>query len=334
MSKENPLVSNFRGLDKLQEAMDELQLIVNDNGIRHTLGAETNELTIDDQSIPQLGISIGLPVDRQRKLDAVNGAGIEADKVDLVLVAEDPFLKERACIFSGPFDDVPFEEEIYRRGARRVKALENTREGIRIYASLILNSSIAPLAGRPHRQGTKLATLDFRIKGYPVSGVIDPRPLSDEIIKRFGLSRKTQLFVDITGDLTGTESVPDTVTVYVDPKLLSALMTRRSGIEYEFVATNLAIVAMQQIAYCLSNELAQDKSFVWDDDERPILALMRDRLNEVARVGESKLTKDSTVEMLRDSPNVAASLLTGLSNFNRDARNLVFGASIQEDDIT
>jgi hypothetical protein len=115
------------------------------------------------------------------------------------------------------------------------------------------------------------------------------------------------------------------LTVHVDGDLLKALKARRNDLAHDFVSAELAINALQQLAFSLSRELSLDPKFEWGDEEIPVLEFMHGKLSEVSRVGHRRPSRAETVSLLRDEPNTAAALITGLLDFTRDARRLVSG---------
>ena len=327
MSTENPLVSNFLGVSSFQKLTEKISLVVNDNGTETTLNFEDDlSSDHDPKSVPRLGLTLIIDFTRSEIQEAAKIADLSVDDLSLVVVAEDPFLKERDCIFSGRIPDDQAEIKLCTRGGNRPRSLLNSREGLRIEVVIILATPLEPKIGRPFRVGTRLGGLKFRVTSYPESGGISPVELTDEVREEHGLSKKTQLFVFQSDELLGAESLGDVITVYVEPRLLGSLKAARTGIEYDFVAAGLAVSAIQQIAYLLSAELNTQSDFHWGDTEEPVLAFIHQKLQDVSRVGKSKPTKDETIKLLKEEPQVVASLMTGLLDFTRDARRLLDGS--------
>lgn len=326
MSTENPIISNFIGLQGLQGALEKITLVVNDNGSVSVMSAEFDRNdNFDPASISRLGLTLNIGIDEPSLVAASEEARLQVEDIKLAVVAEDPFLKERDLIY---FEDVSAnlgEIKLYSRGGIRPRSMLNSSEGLRIEVYLVLGENIEILPGRPYREGTKLAGLKFRLTSYPEAGGITLHELTEIVRNDNGLSKKTQLFVEKSGELLGSSSLGEAITVYAESKLLHALRGARSGLEYSFIATGLAIHTTQQIAYMLSSELNADPSFVWGDEEQAVLSFIHQKLNEVTRVGKPKPSKDEAVRLLREEPQTVVALITALHDYAKDARNLLGG---------
>ena len=323
MSTENPRISNFVGLEQLAALMDEFKLEVSDRDQKTALDSTENRLTCDEAAIPKVGLRVVCPPNRHDFAPAAELAHLTADQVSLMVVAEDAFLKERAVLAEFPVAELEEGFELVGRGKPRHRALLNSREGISLELALVLNTELTPQPGRPRRLGTKLATTNFKVKGDPASGGINPVELTDEVIKEKNLSRKTHLYLSISDDLLTAASLTEAITVYANKDLINALKLRRTGTASEFVGTYLAVNALQQLVFALSSEIHALGSNPEINEDAPILTFVQDKLNEVRRVGAEELSPSETIDLLRDNPREAAAVLTGLSNYSKDARKLV-----------
>ena len=330
MSTENPRISNFKGVEKLAQILTDASLVLSDGGEPQTLTTEFNEWRCNPDSIPVLSITLHPALSPPILENAVAEADLKIEDLDLVVISEDPFLKERHIIFAEPLANAPQEVALATRAGRRHRSLSNSTEGLRIEALVVLRETIEIKPGRPHRAGTKLAQAYFRVKGYPESSGISPIELTTEIRQKHGLSRKTQMFVETTDELLEASSLSEAVWVYVDEDLLKALRTRRSGREYDFVSAGLAINALQHLTFALSAELIEKPDFHWGDTQYPVLEFVHQKLNEVARMGEPRPSRDKMLEMLRNEPGTVSALLTGLLDFTKDARKLV---SVSDEEV-
>ena len=326
MNTENPIVSSFEGLEGFQKLVEGVHLLVSDGSQTYTLVAGDNSLNeLDQRAIPKLGLRLNLNFDFDALQKAASLGNLEDVEISLVVMAEDPFLKERDCLFFGTFPDVSGEIVLSSRGSSRPRSLQNSREGLRIEVLLVLATPIEPLPGRPFRVGAKLASQSFRITTYPETAGLPPVELTDEVRREHGLSKKSLIFVEPVEELLGSESLAESVIIHIDGRVLEALRAARSGPAYQFVATGLAISAIQQIVYLLSVELNSEPDFEWGVGNEAVLSFIHSKLLEVKRIGKEKPSREDSVALLRDRPHVAASLMTGLLDYTSDARKLLDG---------
>ena len=327
MSTENPIISSFENLDEIRNLFLETRLVVSDGGTVKELDAVEDIFECDPTDIPRLGISLKLPCDGRAFESSATSAKIPLNALEIVVITEDAFLKERDIVTRQTLADSPSNVVVKTVGARRERSLQNSREGVRLTAAIILSRPLDLLPGRPHRLGTKVAGIEFRIRPLPSSGGINPIPLSKETRERHGLTRTTQSFVELNDDLLQADDISTAVRVHIDEELLNALSRRRSGPETEVVQTNLAVTALQQIVFGLSRELNMNTEFDWNETPAPILEFLHSKLQELSRQGphKTKISREEMIKLIRDNPNTVASLVSGLGNLTRISRLLVSG---------
>ena len=98
MSTENPIISNFDGLEALDDLMSRLRLHV-----RFALGSEPERLEpgstirISAHDFRKVAVELACDWDTGELAAAAAQAHISPDELALVAVAEDSFLKERTA---------------------------------------------------------------------------------------------------------------------------------------------------------------------------------------------------------------------------------------------
>jgi len=314
MSTENPRISNFIGLEHFDALFTKVGLGVFDGQQWSKLNHESDKLECAQELIPYVGLQIENKVTLAEWSSAAALAGLESADLDLIVVAEDPFLKQRDVLLRRPLGE--FEELVELAGfeKRRSPSLMNSKSGLSIEAAIILRSGIEPRPGRPHRAGTRLTSMIFRVRSHPDAGGINPLPLTPEIISDNKLNTKTEIWVQQNGSLLNADVLKEAFKIYVSYDLLAALTLRRSGPEHDYIGSVLAVTACQQIALLLSGELSQDPTFQWlEEDERPVLSFILEKVNEGKPNGQDDYDRLTLVKLLREEPTLAASFMTVLA---------------------
>jgi hypothetical protein len=322
--------TNFIGLDDLGRIGEEVVIRASFGDDVWELSAESNRLQCPSDIVSDLGFDLLLPASFGEIGAACDAAGIDPDKVSVILIGEDGFLKERSQLLESTLAEIGNERRVVGEGERRPRTMMNSLQGFALELSFILGEEGEAGPGRPHRWGTKLYSRIFTVKPYSDPDGLSPVELTKEVIQDYHLSQRTQVFVEVKEALLESDSIDDALTIHLDSKLLRGIKARRTGLEYDYLTTSLAINALQQVVFELSKELGEDSGREAAADLPPVLAMVVARLQEVRRIGAKTMSADQAIELIATEPQVAAALLTGLQGMTPDARKLIKDAGDSE----
>lgn len=325
MSTENPVIGSFKGLGPLEVLLQEVTLKI--AGF-DTLTPATPVLRCDSSSIPDLALTLRPEFADGDLAEALRFADLEPQEIEVVVSSEDSFLKQRDVLLRIPGGEgIGAEYPLTNSDSERPRSLQNPNEGLKIQVAVVLDTALEPASERPYRKGTKLAGVDFRVKPYTGLGSIQPVPLTDEVGKEHGLSKKTQLFIVAQDEILASGSLEDLVTVYVEEGLLQLLKRERSDSSFRYVADGVVIDLLQQLTLMASRDMAAAGSTLdlanLEEEGSAVVEQIQDILGEVKRVGvKGKPSFTETARMIRDEPFVVCALISAIRDFTSDARNL------------
>jgi hypothetical protein len=326
VSTENPVIPNFDGLEGFTELASRLRLHV-----RVALAADPEEL--------EPGSTIRLPSFDFRKVGVelvhdwtdgeIAGAAAQAHLadplIDVVVIAEDGFLKERTIVAGPtPGSDFPDRSQLAPYNGERPAAMQNSERGFSLVVYLVLASEREPKPFQPHRKGTILASAQFQVRSTRDTGGLDPRPLTVDKIIDFELSENSVLYVHCDDDMVTLEHLEGQLEVYVNEALLAAASHQRSD-ERDAVMNGLAIEAMGQVVHQVSREL--ETIVPPEGDGSAVLRMIR---RSLAAAGVKK-SSDEVVQLVRDDPFRVTGLLSGLDRRAQRLLSVVAGDDEEED---
>jgi len=326
VSTENPIIRNFDGLEGLEELASRLRLKV-----RVALGIDPTELEpgstlrLPAHDLRKVGLELAGGWELAELEDAAAAADIALGDVAAVVVAEDGFLKERRVVL-GPVPAIELlaEPRLAGYSAERDVVLQNSERGFSIEVHFILVEERPPRPYRPHRKGTILASARFAVRSTRDSGGIDPRPLTEEKIEEFGLSKRSVLFLDHDGPLVQLEHLDGSLDVYINEELLAAASHHR-GNDRDAVIGGLAAEAMCQLVYIIHQELQDTEPPT--GDRSAVLRMVRRSLADV----DVRLTLPEVAEYVKNKPAVVAGLLSGVDRRAQRLLSIVAGIEDEQD---
>ena len=329
MSTENPVIPNFDGLQGFEELASRLRLHV-----RVALAAEPEQL--------EPGMTIRLPSFDFRKVGIelvhdwtdgeVDAAAAQANltdaQIDVIAIAEDGFLKERTIVAgpkSGP--DFPSRASLAPYNGERTAAMQNSERGFALGVHLVLASEREPKPFQPHRKGTILASAHFQVRSTRDTGGLDPKPLTEDKISEFKLSKHSVLYVHCDDDMVTLEHLEGELEVYINEALLAAASHQRTD-ERDAVMNGLAIEALGQLVHRVSREL--ETIVPPEGDGSAVLRMIRRSLADAG----VKNSADEVVELVRDDPFRVVGLLSGLDHRAQRLLSVVAGDEEREEEDT
>ena len=318
--------TNFNGLEKFQEMVESISLSVS---VPQRAPEEVKpdiRYTASDEDFRSLGIKLQIPWTLKDAEAVCKSVGIKVDEASLVVVAEDPLLKERKVLLEAGLPDLEAEHTLVQTAASRDRVLLNRRTGFDLSINLILSKEIAPKAGFPHRLGTLLgsAFIDFRADGNGLG--FNPKPLDTTKAEELGIPSSTVLFVETKEDLNIAIKLDGAVDIYIKESIYNKISKSGISIEGRAVADALAVNAAQQFVYLTSRSLQEDES---PSSEAAAINLI---LGWMRKAGLKK-EHSEIIEMIKNQPElIAAWLSSGKSsdNFERLLDSLTDNAEGEE----
>jgi hypothetical protein len=329
VSTENPVIANFDGLEGFEELASRLRLHV-----RVTLAADPEQLEPESTiRLPSYDFrKIGVELVHDWTDDEFAGAAAQAHLVDasieVVVIAEDGFLKERTIV-AGPTSGSDFASscQLAPYNGERPAAMQNSERGFVVGAYLVLGSEREPTPYQPHRKGTILASAQFQVRSTRDTGGLDPKPLTDDVINAFGLAKHTVLYVHCDDDMVSLQHLEGQLEVYINEALLIAASHQRTD-ERDAVMNGLAIEAMGQLVHRVSREL--ETVVPPKGDGSAVLRMIR---RSLADAGVKK-SPGEVVELVRDEPFRAVGLLSGLDHRAQRLLSVVAGNEERDEEDT
>jgi hypothetical protein len=318
MSTETPVIRNFKGLEHLENFVSKLRLILNQGFGQQVVLEPDDTRTVMPGDLRDLGISLKCEVSSVDLLAAIGHAQLQASDVDLVVIAEGRFLKDREILMK--VNSLSFEESLglVPWKGPRPDALLDRRHGFDVHINFVLNKHIDHQPLRPRRLGTVLAGTTFAVRPNKLGSGFVPRPLTDEV-RGDRLPKGTVLWVEQLGDLFTSESLDEAVTIYIDEELHSDIGRLRSP-EAKMLQTKLAIEALGQIVYLASLELATRD--VTGDDEQSVLGkFLHTQLQNVG--GFKVATCRDALLRIKSDPSLVCAQLTAQHRYKQMIRSFL-----------
>jgi hypothetical protein len=160
--------------------------------------------------------------------DLVDLKEVDDSNVELIIVASSSYLKKtevlRRCRVSS-FSSLESEMQLFS------PIFECIHHGWEIIVVLVLSKNQVPKVGLPWRKGTWLAKVHFTVAN-PVEGIgFTPRPLTEEVRKRFSLHPQTTRYsANVDGvSVMDCSSLDEAIEYYVDEDLMIQLSSNPSS---------------------------------------------------------------------------------------------------------
>jgi len=319
MSAESRVLRNFKGLESIETLSESFVLSV-DQGYGQVveLGKDNTQL-VSPSDLRELGLRLKGDFDLTSLLAAIGEIGVTAVDVDLVVIAENNFLKDRTILYRKPSLEVEPIIRLFDRGQERENSLLDKRHGFKISVFFVLNKQLPTVAFRPRRLGTILASTSFTIRVNRIGNGLIPKPLTEEVLKRAELPKGSMLWVEQTNLFFDSTSLDDAVTIYIDEEIhsdLGRLRTRESRV----IQTEFALMSLAQIVLLVGAELGSRE--ITDEDCETIFGeflfaqvkkVLKDKAGDVRQV----------LDQIKANPSRVAALITAQMDFKRKLRALL-----------
>lgn len=324
MSYETKSMSNFSGVDQLQETLNDLKLLIAEpGGDKHELNVG-ERIELLTPVIREIAIAHSWGVDLTKINKAIEKTKIPAADVWFVAIAENRKMKLRETVFQCDFSDLNKvrDASYVDLGVSRSKALMSRRDGFDLAVFLVLGRELQPGALKPYRFGTILASVSYEIRPARLGNGIRPRPLTPEVAELHMLADKTVLFVDQRSDLLSANNLDDAVAIYVDEELLRIIGTNRSS-ESKVIQRDLVIDSLKQLVFMMSRELAQNPN-TGDLPDSAVIDVFEFQLSKILPK-RKRFDRQELIKKIEDSPAVIASMFSNLDSHRSSIVKLIVG---------
>ena len=319
MSAESRILRNFNGLKLIEDLTNSFVLFV-DQGYGQVVELEKDSTQfVSPSDLREVGLRLKGNFDLTSLLTAIGEIKIAASDVDLVVIAENGFLKDRTVIYHRSGLEIEPEIQLFKREQERKNTLLDKRHGFRISVYFVLNKKMPTVAFRPRRLGTILASTSFNVRVNRLGNGLVPKPLTEEVLKRADLPKGSILWVEQSELFFEATSLDDAVTIYIDEEIhsdLGRLRTRESRV----IQTEFALMSLAQIVLLVGAELSNRE--VKNDDCESIFGDFL--FVQVKKVLKNNVTEVKQVlDQIKANPSRVAALITAQMDFKRKLRSLL-----------
>lgn len=310
---ERPSVKPFAGLELLQGLLDQVQLELRSKGLDVKRIEAGSGFRAEHQEIRELGLALTFDSwDPKAVAGAVNVSGLPLEDIEVVVISDGQFLRNRFVHSRTPIAKINAALPIAAQDGKRPESLEDRRHGFDVICQILLarnQHNTVPL--RPAQAGTILAEIEFGIKPVPNGIGLNPKPLTDEVRKKFGLSNKTELFVNAEPGLLEAREIQDNIQVYIHEDIYRLVSTQKDKLVAKYLLA-AGLNALEQVVYLISAELkdASDSDLAeYAESLPPIVSLIH---FHVEALKQDDLREEAKLLVaLRDRPSRVAAVLSG-----------------------
>lgn len=322
MSTESPAIRNYNGLEGLEELLHNTQLRINlGYGSVQMLGSG-ERVSLMPSEIRTVGLSLCLQCEVSEFGTAVSLASLKLSEVDLVVIAENGFLKDRYVLLQRHLDELDETIELVAHNRLREHALLDKKHGFTIQVYLVLNKEIEHLPFRPRRLGTILAQESFSISPSKIGQGLRPKPMTSDVIALHELKKGSLLYVYAEGSLLDAETLDDAISVYIDEDIFNSLGVTRTP-DSKLLQTIFAIDTLGQLAYLISGELNGLEGIRLELEESVVVVFMVEQLQKI--LGKNVLSAERVVHLLKSEPQKVAALLSGAKGIQSSLKSWIIG---------
>jgi hypothetical protein len=310
---ERPTVKPYVGLDRLQELLQRIQLELRSKGFDVKRIEAGEGFRAEHHEIRELGLALTFDAwDKEAIASAVDASGLAPEDIEIVVISDAQFLRNRCVHIRTPITGIKAALPIAAQDGKRHESLEDRRHGFDIVCQLVLTRNqrnVVPL--RPNQAGTILAEVEFSVTPVPNGIGLNPKPLTDEVRDKFGLSNKTELFVNAESGLLEAKDIQDNIQVYLHKDIYRLVSTQRDKIVAKYLLA-AGLNALEQVVYLVAAELkdaSESDIAEYAEDLPPIVSLIHFHVNALKQA--DLRDEKSLLAALRDRPTKVAAVLSG-----------------------
>ena len=339
MALENRDVRPFIDLHEVQQWLEEnvLMTIAPSEGPGETTYLEPGSTyRLDPKSMVQSEIRIAIdeeatvgPILRSAEGLAKQLGSKDNSIFTVVIYGSSPYLRFTEELLRFPIEKL----ESLRGGhsltpeGKRPASLRLPHHGSTIDLVVLLNKEVGKKPGLPHRLGTWLARIRFKLAN-PMEGIgFSPIPLTAEKRQELGLDKQTATFARVNPsqpDVLEATTLDDFVEFYVDEELLSRMSSNPRHPQSALSQVEIFLSAIKFVMMQIYSEPWLDDLKFTDVDEQLIGKLIRIVSNESA----SDLER--SFEMFKNNPSLFTAQIENHCDYRRrldDSLALMAGGS-------
>jgi hypothetical protein len=322
MSTESPAIRNYNGLEGLEELLHNAQLRINLGYGTVQMLQSGERISLMPSEIRTVGLSLCLNCEVSEFNAAAALASLKLTEIDLVVIAENGFLKDRQVLLQRHLGQLEETIEIVAHNKIRDHVLRDKKHGFTVRTYLVLNKDIEHLPFRPRRLGTILAQESFSISPSKIGQGLRPKPMTSDVISVHGLKKGSLLYVYAEGSLLDAETLDDAISVYIDEDIFNSLGVTRTS-DSKLLQTIFALDTLVQLAYLVSAELNDQEGIGPDLEDSVVVVFIFEQLQQI--LGKNVLNAERVVHLLKSDPQKIAALLSGARGVQSSLKSWIMG---------
>jgi hypothetical protein len=329
MARENRDVRPFDGLPEVQSWLEDkvtLRIYPNEGAgqIEPIVCVADSTMRVDPQTLATADIKLHIEKDelvlaqRSAADRFAKNFGNKTDEIfSIVLYGSSKFLRFKDELIRWNFSDLEKMRDgfsLLNPDSSRPRSLRLPHNGTVFDLAVVLNSAQKPKIGLPHRLGTWLAHIQFKLAN-PSEGIgFNPLPLTIEKRQELKVSQQTATYCQINPqkpDLLGADMLDDFLLFYVDSATLDRLSANPLHPQSALYQTQIFIDALKFLVteFQRLENVADVK--LNDIDDRLIGRLLR-----VVSTDEAQ-SLQAWLEILRDEPEVFIAEVESICNYQK-----------------
>ena len=329
MARENRDVRPFDGLPEVQSWLEDkvtLRIYPNEGAgqIEPLVCVADSTLRVDPQTLATADIKLHIEKDElvlaQRSVAdrfAKNFGNKTNEIFSIVLYGSSRFLRFKDELIRWNFSDLEKMRDgfsLLNPDSSRPRSLRLPHNGTFFDLVVVLNSAQTPKIGLPHRLGTWLAHIQFKLAN-PSEGIgFNPLPLTDEKRQELKVSQQTATYCQINPqmpNLLDADMLDDFLFFYVDSATLDRLSANPLHPQSALYQTQIFIDALKFLVTEFQRLENVAEVRLKDVDDHLIGRLLR-----VVSTDETQ-SLQAWLEILRDEPEVFIAEVESICNYQK-----------------
>lgn len=320
MSSERRTVRPYRGVRRVQAALEEVKLRLGDRTLEDgsRISVPVTTYIADRLEIVFTPDDDAFSLWRKELTEAVEGTGVAPEDAAVILLTSSTRLKtaEVAWQKTLPQLEACARHEVVATANDRPETLNAPFGGCHAQLLVVLNRDLEPRPLRPHRRATWLARTNYKIVTDLGEIGFTPLPLTDEERERLELGPNALRFVEVDSAID-PERAEDSLSVYVDEEVLAQLAANVTTPGAKSFQMQLFLDAMSTIIYTASAELKEDNAHSFSDAEESLLGRLLSKMSEREGDVDRDLAEKYWGDVREHPARVAAHVESWLPDFRK-----------------
>ncbi len=252
----------------------------------------------------------------------VESAGVPTDSVELVALLTSPRLRLAEVAWRKAIDGLTSDHRTIRLATaeRRPSPLLAVHGGCIITLYVILTEELSPKPLRPHRTGTWLGRVNFRIVTDLGEVGFTPIPLDEGQRTRLGLSANTLRYVEVEQEcVLDPDLASDSARLYVDEQILGELSRSPHTPGAKTFQRQLYLDFLRAVVHTGSYEMSKADSIPrFDEVEDSLLGRLLSRSLSLMGIDHRDQRQEWLTQVVRNPELVVANLESVIERFRKD----------------